>query len=89
MAESQRAMSRMTQDVAVNIGRGQVMQSLKCHGRNLGVYSESNRKLVKGITRPCQSFSGMVTGCKGGWPCIQPSGSLSFSFESGPYHLLM
>lgn len=89
MAESQRAMSRMTQDVAVNIGKGQVMQSLECYGRNLGVYSESNRELVKGITSPCQSFIAMFTGCKGGWPCIQPSGSLSFSFESGPYHLLM
>lgn len=68
MAESQRAMSRMTQDVAVNIGKGQVMQNLECYGRNLGVYSESNRELVKGITCPCQSFIAMFTGCKGGWP---------------------
>lgn len=53
MAESQRAMSRMMQDVAVNIGRGQVMWILECPGKDLGSYTESIRKLLKSITDTC------------------------------------
>lgn len=40
----------MTQDKAVNIGQGQVVQLLEGHGKELGIYTESRRGLFKGTT---------------------------------------
>lgn len=74
MAESQRTMSRMTQDQTVNLGRDQVTQILECHGKDFGMHTESNRRPLKGTADSCRHFIDIFTGCKLRWPCIQPNG---------------
>lgn len=43
----------MTLDEAVNISRGQIMQILECYGKGFGIYTESNKEVLKGIKDTC------------------------------------
>ena len=62
MTESQQVKSRMMYEKAVNVSSNQVTQILECHGKDLGIYTESKRELFKSFMDTSRSFIGTFTG---------------------------